>query len=193
MISESERTLARETYLLEGYKDLSRWNIQEDGSLINLDRFLITASVGACLLTLAKAREAYPAVYLGSGLVLYFWLLLSIRYKARIKHRFLLMHEIEKQLRFSAHIDYDSAKLTYELVFPRKSSNCKREECKSKELPTADCKPEQCKSKVLPTDIEIRRRFFFGYLVVMFPAVIKGIEALPNLMGNLPNLQIISG
>ena len=178
MISESERTLARETYLLEGYKDLSRWNIQEDGALINLDRFLITASVGACLLTLAKAREAYPAVYLGSGLVLYFWLLLSIRYKARIKHRFLLMHEIEKQLRFSAHIDYDSAKLTYELVFPRKSSNCKREECKS---------------KVLPTDIEIRRRFFFGYLVVMFPAVIKGIEALPNLMGNLPILQIISG
>ena len=73
--------MAQETYQLEGYRDLSRWNDRDEQSMIALDRLLITASIAATVLALAKLPGGleidYIYVYIPSVVVLFIWLLLS--------------------------------------------------------------------------------------------------------------------
>ena len=193
MESNNDRTLAREQYQLEGYKDLSRWNEQDDKVMIALDRFLITASVGACLLTLAKAADAYPAVYLGSVLVLYFWILLSLRYKARLKHRWIIMHGIEDKLGFRAHCDYNPDDLTWGYVWGRDDTS--NEECegtqpiKKERQSRRKEKRMRTMKKALPNDIKIRRRFFYSFIFIMFPPVILGWCRVFNYLMDRLNLN----
>ena len=96
-------TTAQETYQLEGYKDLSKWNDRDVQSVIIFDRIFVPAAIGACILTLTRAPEYYNSVFLGSVVVLIYWLYQSLAYRERISHRFNAMRKIECRLGFRAH------------------------------------------------------------------------------------------
>ena len=77
---KSSRLTPTQEVWLEGYKDLSRWNDRDEQSMIALDRLLITASVAATVLALAKLPGGleidYVYVYIPSVVVIFIWLLL---------------------------------------------------------------------------------------------------------------------
>ncbi len=101
MTNDNDQALALDKFKLEAYKDLSRWNIHDEQSLSSRDKFLLTASVGACVASLMKYREVYHFVYLGSLVALCYWMILSIRYRLRIQLRIESMHGIEEELGYS--------------------------------------------------------------------------------------------
>ena len=103
MTNDNDQVLALDKFKLEKYKDLSRWNIHDEQSLISRDKFLLTASVGACVASLMKYREVYHFVYLGSLVGLCYWMILSIRYRLIIQLRFEAMRRIEEELGYSAY------------------------------------------------------------------------------------------
>ena len=55
---------------LEGYRDLSKWNDKDIQTVITFDKIFLPASMGACLLSLAKQPQTYPFVYGGQRFVL---------------------------------------------------------------------------------------------------------------------------
>ena len=97
MTEEQEMTL-------EGYKDLSAWNQRDAQTVVSFDKIFLPASIGACVLSLAKEPSLFIYVYAGSLLLLTFWVFLSWRYRQRIADRFCIMKTIERRLGFEAHL-----------------------------------------------------------------------------------------
>ena len=97
---------------LEGYRNLSFWNKHDAQAVLSFDRIFLPASIGASVLSLAKESSSYTFVFLGSWLLLTFWLILSLRYRERIRQRFDVMKMIECDLEFQAHslLDDDAMK-----------------------------------------------------------------------------------
>lgn len=159
-------SMAQETYQLEGYRDLSQWNDRDEQSMIALDRLLITASIAATVLALAKLPGGleidYIYVYIPSVVVLFIWLLLSLRCKARLAARFVQMQAIEKKLHIEAHSAIDWRNLKIKLYLPKN---------RSIELPTFQ-------------DMWIRGLFFVLFVTAMSP---PGIDLLRTLIGKLSN------
>lgn len=153
-------SMAQETYQLEGYRDLSRWNDRDEQSMIALDRLLITASIAAIVLALAKLPGGleidYIYVYIPSVVVLFIWLLLSLRCKARLAARFVQMQAIEKRLHFEAHSAIDWRNLKIKLYIPRN---------REFEMRTFQ-------------DMWIRLLFFALFVVVMCPKVLDFLRNL---------------
>ena len=88
---------------LEGFRDLSRWNDRDVQTVIAFDKIFLPASVGACLLALAKEPDYYAHVFVGSVLLMSYWLMLSLRYRRRIFDRFRIMQGMECGFGFRAH------------------------------------------------------------------------------------------
>ena len=154
---------------LEGYKDLSRWNDRDEQSMIALDRLLITASVAATVLALAKLPGGleidYVYVYIPSVVVIFIWLLLSLRCKARLAARFVQMQAIERKLRFEAHAAIDWRSLKIKLYFPRG---------RDFHLPTFQ-------------DMWIRVFFFGLFVVAMSPPGLKFLRSLISKIDSVFN------
>ena len=89
---------------LEGYRNLSFWNKHEAQAVLSFDKIFLPASIGASILSLAREPSSYIFVFVGSWLLLTFWLLLSWRYRKRIEDRFSIMKRIERYLGFKAHL-----------------------------------------------------------------------------------------
>ena len=158
MPSDNDRALARESYLLEGYKDLSKWSDRDEQSLISRDKFLLTASVGACVASLTKYQDAYHFVYLGSLVALSYWMILSFRYRIRIGARFRAMLGIERELGFSAH----------SVVVARYS----------------DDSTFRMTILIFSRELSLRISFYILFLVVMCPPVVnwmRGIQLTTHL------------
>ena len=89
---------------LEGYRNLSFWNKHDAQAVLSFDKIFLPASIGASILSLAREPSSYIFVFVGSWLLLTFWLLLSWRYRKRIEDRFSIIKRIERYLGFKAHL-----------------------------------------------------------------------------------------
>ena len=89
--------------LIEGYKDLSEWNRQEQQTIRAFNRIYVPLVVTGLGTSLGKYPEAYPYAFVGSVLLLTFWLHLCWRYRTRQMERFEIMKHIETRLEFAAH------------------------------------------------------------------------------------------
>lgn len=98
-ISEGQE---RESYL-EGYRNLSAWNLQDAQAVISFDKIFLPVTITGLAASLGKYHETYPYAFIGGWLLLTFWVLLSWRYRARINDRFRVMRHIECRLEFGAH------------------------------------------------------------------------------------------
>lgn len=92
-------------YDIDGYEELSRWNIREANALLVYDRVYVSVALAAlgASVVVEDYRAAYPYVFAGSWLLLSFWVLLCWRFKIRYGQRFDIMAGIECKLGFSAH------------------------------------------------------------------------------------------
>ena len=88
---------------LEGYKDLSAWNQRDAQTVVSFDKIFLPATIGAWAVSLTKYPRFFIYVYIGSWLLLTFWIFLSWRYRERITERFCIMKNIECCLDFKAH------------------------------------------------------------------------------------------
>ena len=102
MSDRNSEAQKNEAYL-EGYKNLSTWNIQDAQAVISFDKIFLPVTITGLAASLGKYPQIYPYAYIGSWLLLTFWVLLSWRYRARIEDRFHVMHTIECRLDFDAH------------------------------------------------------------------------------------------
>ena len=103
-MSEEQQSMSAEQQMtLEGYKDLSSWNGRDKQTTTAFDRLFLPVTIGAWAVSLVKYDAYFTHVYIGGGLLLAFWILLSWRYYRRISDRFLAMKEIEYCLGFKAH------------------------------------------------------------------------------------------
>ena len=103
MSNEHRPMNAKEQMTLERYKDLSSWNDRDKQTIVSFDRLFLPVTIGAWALSLAKYDEYFIHVYIGSLLLLTFWMLLSWRYWERMSDRFRIMNKIECGLGFQTH------------------------------------------------------------------------------------------
>lgn len=88
---------------LEGYRNLSDWNIQDAGDIRSLDRLFIPLAVGSLAIASAKYPEMVDAAAVGSWLLLTYWVCVTFRYRARLQDRFRVMRKIECEIGFRGH------------------------------------------------------------------------------------------
>ena len=82
---------------------MSSWNQRDAQTVVSFDKIFLPTTIGASVLSLAKGDSSFLYVYMGSWLLLTFWVFLSWRYRARIAERFCIMKQIECCLDFKAH------------------------------------------------------------------------------------------
>ncbi len=105
---ESDKTAADDSMelpeqILEGYRNLSDWNIQDAGDIRSLDRIFIPLAVGSLAIAYAKYPETVDAAAVGSCLLLTYWVCVTFRYRARVQDRFRVMRQIEDEMGFQGH------------------------------------------------------------------------------------------
>ena len=100
MSNEHRPMNAKEQMTLERYKDLSSWNDRDKQTIVSFDRLFLPVTIGAWAISLAKYSDYFIHVYIGSSLLLTFWILLSWRYWERMSDRFSIMKKIERGLDF---------------------------------------------------------------------------------------------
>lgn len=103
MSNEHRPMNAKEHMTLERYKDLSAWNDRDKQTTVSLDRLFLPVTIGAWAISLAKYSEYFIHVYIGSWLLLTFWIFLFWRYWERISDTFRIMKKIECGLGFQTH------------------------------------------------------------------------------------------
>lgn len=96
-----------DTFKIEVYKSMNRWNMEDEQSLISRDKFLLTASVGACVASLMRYADVYHFVYFGSLTALSYWIILSFRYKWRINTRLAVIRRLEEDLGYLPYEESD--------------------------------------------------------------------------------------
>lgn len=162
MSNDKDRPLTPNDCKLEGYKDLSRWNIHDNQTMIVIDKFLLTASVGACVASLTRFRDVYHFIYFGSFVVLTYWIILSFQCKMRVRRRFLIILQIEEDLDIQAHSKFVFSNFSLPLL--------------------------GIKQRHLPRDITMRTIFYISFVVVMFPLMLKCLGK--HLEGVIKLLQL---
>ena len=88
---------------IEGYRNLSNWNIQDAGDVRLFDRLFIPLALGSLGIAFAKYPEILDIAAPGSVLLLTYWVCATFRYRARLQDRFRVMKEIERELGFRGH------------------------------------------------------------------------------------------
>ena len=93
------------SYDIEGYKELSLWNRREADALLVYDRVFVTVALAgfAVPFSLPQYKGNYLYAFVGSWLVLSYWVLLCWRFRVRAGQRFCIMTQIECRLEFEAH------------------------------------------------------------------------------------------
>ena len=102
--NQCKKMKIHERYSIEGYKDLSSWNAQDAQILMSFDRILLPVSITGLAVSLGRFPTTYPYAYVGSWLLLTYWIFLSWRKWARQDERFHIMHAMEVCLGFRAHL-----------------------------------------------------------------------------------------
>ena len=72
-------------------------------ALTSFDRILLPVSITGLAASLGKYPEAYLYPYVGSWLLLTYWIFLSWRYRTRQDERFDIVRDMESCLGFEAH------------------------------------------------------------------------------------------
>ena len=162
MANDKDHPLTPNDCKLEGYKDLSRWNIHDYQTMIVIDKFLLTASVGACVASLTRFRGVYHFIYFGSAVVLTYWIILSFQCRMRVLRRLSIMLQIENDLGFQAHTEFVYSNVSHPLF--------------------------GIQHRQLPRDITMRTIFYVSFIVVMFPLTLKWLGK--NLEGVIKLLQL---
>ena len=90
-----DQPMASPELKLEGYRNLSDWNIQDARDIRSLDRLFIPLAVGSLAIAYSKYPKMLVAAAVGSCLLLTYWVCVTFRYRARIQDRFRVMRQIE--------------------------------------------------------------------------------------------------
>ena len=141
--SEADDALLSPDISLEGYRNLSDWNIRDAGDIRSLDRLFIPLAIGSLAIAYAKYPEMVDAAAVGSWLLLTYWVCVTFRYRARLQDRFRVMQQIECEMRFRGH-QCLSPKPRLDGIWPHK----------------------------MPSDMQLRKYFYIIFSICAIGAVI---------------------
>ncbi len=97
-MTEYEIETLKQQRLIAGYECISRFNIHDNQAVLAFDKIFVPVALLGVGTALAKYADYYYYAYIGGGLLLTFWLVLSWRYRNSIDLRFSIMDYIEHEL-----------------------------------------------------------------------------------------------